>query len=472
MRILLFKERDRISPDELQKKLVGKENVIEKLKLANVLLHKIPLISLDEFITEDEELVSRDTYYSFKFVGILLVDDVCFIVYPKYIKNAENDYLGSKNKIIQIVNVIDKFQRLNTYNNRSDEANESFLTLMIHIMRQYLEYGLYSSDEVVIETNGEGDILWEKTINEKVTYLVDNSPFYLDFYTNKAILNEEDIVRRLHAAIINEINLYLQPLLPIFDIPEFVISEEVTKDFGDSGYLEYILEKELSRQFVTSKQNLLHDLLHYIRYTGNSIEINDVEIYGTSSFNLVWEDICKKIYKNDLEKELSSLDLTLSGIIETNDGAKIDIDYQDKKLLKDIIDKPIWKKLNSLDSIVARKSLELDVLHVNHNNLCFEIFDGKYHTINITDGSVSGQPGVSDITKQYLYQLAYKKLATINGYKFTNTFVVPKDDFEYDEGFGAEIAIVELEMLHELGLQNIKVVARDCEVFYSQYLGF
>ncbi|EBF5102620.1 LlaJI family restriction endonuclease, partial [Listeria monocytogenes] len=251
---------------------------------------------------------------------------------------------------------------------------------------------------------------------------------------------------RLHAAIINEINLYLQPLLPVFNIPEFLLSEDTPNDLGDSNYLEYILERELSRQFVTSKQNLIRDLLNYIRCKGNSVETGNVEIYGTTSFNLVWEEICKKIYKNDLDTELSNLNLKLRGMFRDSNANKIEIDYRDRKLLKDVIDKPIWRKLNSVDSIRTSKSLELDVLHVNHDNLCFEIFDGKYYTISINDKNVSGQPGVGDIIKQYLYQLAFKNLAFINGYTFTNTFVVPQDELQSDKGSGVEIAVVELEI--------------------------
>ncbi|EBF5105550.1 LlaJI family restriction endonuclease, partial [Listeria monocytogenes] len=206
---------------------------------------------------EDAELDTRDEYYTFKFVGVLLVDNVCFVVYPKYIKNIRNDYVGSKDKIIQIINVIDRTQKLNNYINDSDNENGTLLTLMIHIIREYLEFGLYSSDEIIVEMNGEGDVIWEKTINEEIAYINDDSPFYLNYSTNKVVLNEADIIRRLHAAIINEINLYLQPLLPVFNIPEFLLSEDTPNDLGDSNYLEYILERELSRQFVTSKQNLI-----------------------------------------------------------------------------------------------------------------------------------------------------------------------------------------------------------------------
>ncbi len=103
--------------------------------------------------------------------------------------------------------------------------------------------------------------------------------------------------------------------------------------------------------------------------------------------------------------------------------------------------------------VSAKKSLELDVLHINHDKKRFEIFDGKYYTIQFQKNSVSGQPGVGDITKQYLYQLAYQKLANLNGYSFTNAFVVPVDELFEDKGDGIEFAMTEMAMMSELGLK-------------------
>ncbi|MFJ5477282.1 LlaJI family restriction endonuclease [Enterococcus faecium] len=105
----------------------------------------------------------------------------------------------------------------------------------------------------------------------------------------------------------------MEDLLSIFGIPTILISDEQPNDFGDNHYLEYLIEQELSRQFVTSKQIVLKNLLRYIRETEEN-EINEnIQMYGTTSFNLVWEDICKKIYRNHLEVKLSSLRLKLIG---------------------------------------------------------------------------------------------------------------------------------------------------------------
>ena len=60
--------------------------------------------------------------------------------------------------------------------------------------------GLYSNEKTIIEENGEGEILWEKTINEKDAYFVNNVPFYLDVFSVNKETNEEEILRRLRDA--------------------------------------------------------------------------------------------------------------------------------------------------------------------------------------------------------------------------------------------------------------------------------
>jgi len=472
MKILCFQERERIIPEKLLTKFSGDQgkNIVKKLELAYVLKHQLPIMSInDNSWDEEEEAANLGEFYSFRFVGVLIVEDYCLVVYPKYIKDRNTDFTGNKKKFLQVMQVVDKYQKANCCNSSAGSGLGNYLSLMLHIIRDYNQNGLYSNDEVVIEMNGEGNILWDKTVNENISYLIDNIPFYLDLFTEKTVLNELAVVRRLHAALITEISKKLEDFLSIFGIPQVSISDEQLRDFGDDHYLEYLIEQELSRQFVTSKQIVLKSLLRYIREKEENETNENVQVYGTTSFNLIWEDICKNVYKDHLNVNLSTLSLKLVGEVDVG-GKRIRIDYSSFKLLKDIVDRPKWYRSNDGNLISANKSLELDVLHINHNEKRFEIFDGKYYTIRFRKNSVSGQPGVGDITKQYLYQLAYQNLANLNGYSFTNTFVIPADELFEDTGDGVEIAMVELAMMSELGLRNIKVIARDAEIFYSQYL--
>ena len=136
--------------------------------------------------------------------------------------------------------------------------------------------------------------------------------------------------------------------------------------------------------------------------------------------------------------------------------------------MKDIVEKPIWSQEDL--EVYATKTLELDALRVNHSEKCFEIYDGKYYQIEINDNKVSGQPGIEDITKQYLYQLAFSKLAKINNFVFSNSFVIPVDELLEDSGLGVPYAMASLDMLNELKLNKIKVIARDAQKSFADYL--
>lgn len=180
----------------------------------------------------------------------------------------------------------------------------------------------------------------------------------------------------------------------------------------------------------------------------------------------MWENVIKRVYKNNLDDNLASLSINLCG--PTIDGNFVD--YRSLRKLQDIVAKPIWIDQTTGADFEESKTLELDALQVDIQNKKLAIFDAKYYQINFDGNRVKGNPGVADITKQYLYQLAHSNLADINGFTFTNSFVVPMDDLSEDSGHGVQIDTVQFIMLSALGLQDITVIAHDSATLYKQYM--
>ena len=93
------------------------------------------------------------------------------------------------------------------------------------------------------------------------------------------------------------------------------------------------------------------------------------------------------------------------------------------------------------------------------------IFDAKYYKLKFTQ-NLEKQPGLSDVTKQYLYQLAYQDfidLHDFNGVK--NAFLIPTYDNEIDnKGY------VEIKILHDLSLENIQVIMLPANEMNQLYL--
>lgn len=469
MRILRFQELKHISYDDLKyafkySNIENFDEIINKLQIANFLKHIFPKPRLDDLNVAENITINlrQDGYFTFKFVGLITIGNYCLIVYPKYIKNIDNDFLNEKKKIKQIIQVIDKYQSINSiYLDSNNQAYSSMLPLMIKILSSYFHYGLYWTNQSIIEENGEGNILWEQTINQSTAYIIKNRPYYLNLYTNNQKINEMDIIRRIHAVVITDICSKLHDVLNIFDLSESILTTEVISDFGDEDYIEYLLNKELNNQFITYKKSVLNDILQYIKYLQKMNSDIQPLFYGTTSFNLVWEKVCQTLYHDDLSRNINELHLKLR-----DDDEKIN--YEGARTLKDIVEKPIWSQEDL--EVYATKTLELDALRVNHSEKCFEIYDGKYYQIEINDNKVSGQPGIEDITKQYLYQLAFSKLAKINNFVFSNSFVIPVDELLEDSGLGVPYAMASLDMLNELKLNKIKVIARDAQKSFADYL--
>ena len=82
-----------------------------------------------------------------------------------------------------------------------------------------------------------------------------------------------------------------------------------------------------------------------------------------------------------------------------------------------------------------------------------------------TKDSSKHQPGIQDITKQYLYQLAYKDFINKHSLNAKNCFVMPteKDAVELK-------GEVEMNMFKNLGLESVQVRFLPAQKAYDHYL--
>lgn len=65
--------------------------------------------------------------------------------------------------------------------------------------------------------------------------------------------------------------------------------------------------KELNIQFNTRKQLVLKTLYSYIKHGEQLASVDGISFFGTNSFNLVWECVCKEILNNQLDMTLGQL---------------------------------------------------------------------------------------------------------------------------------------------------------------------
>ena len=89
----------------------------------------------------------------------------------------------------------------------------------------------------------------------------------------------------------------------------------------------------------------------------------------------------------------------------------------------------------------------------------------------MNESELKNQPGVGDVTKQYLYQLAYNDFINKHGFSeddVKNAFLMPSE-----KGYDEYIGKVEIEFFKELSnppLKEISIIKLSARKIYSYYL--
>ena len=224
--------------------------------------------------------------------------------------------------------------------------------------------------------------------------------------------------------------------------------------FGNKDYIIYRINQELSLQFITYKQNILKLLKKYIEEYSKNLDSDNMSFVGTNNFNLVWEDVCSVVMDNCINKSIEELGLNYS--------------KTDKNLLiSEVISKPKWQHEESGKEHTAPKTLIPDIVTIKDDSL--SIFDAKYYKIKLDNSGVNNQPGVGDITKQYLYELSYIDFAKENNlFIKKNAFLIPTD--AKDE---IKIGTAIMDIFHnfsDIEINDIEVILKPCEKMYEKYL--
>lgn len=356
--------------------------------------------------------------YQFVYVGLAIFEDLCIVVYPKYLPEGD----PSMDDMRQVFRVLRRssssLSQIAAVTEDGMRANDR-LALMLALLEMYDEYGLYSNYVKYLANNGPGDISWERTIAANQPYLSGNTPVYFDYKTVETDKDTADYVMRLHRCVLTECSQFMQEngISDLLSLDEFNLSGNERDDFGDKEYICYRLDCEKTVQFVTWKQQLLDLLYRYIAEEDSVIASDDVACLGTSSFYHVWELACKTALDDLLMLPIGTLGLALE------EGYR----HRSASTLLDIVPRPLWATGDGRDCGPVDTLIPDTVCFKKRRDgsVVFCIFDAKYYT-PVLGTNVTGAPGVESVTKQILYQSAYKNFITEHGFTgVVNAFVVP-----------------------------------------------
>ena len=333
----------------------GVEKFIKNLKAFGVLKsvkNSTDQLEMSDLMDEDIEITeetaeSGDCLYVFTYVGIITCGSRVVKVFPKYLLSKREDPLD---EMKQVVKVLERYSRseeqiINVFNGNGENRSFNILAVILFLLNDYYEYGIYTNSEDIVEVNGEGEILWGKTIDESFALIEDNRPYYMELYTGKTVDDDMDYFKRLHECVLTQCShqLHAAQLDTLFDMDALELSEEGLQDFGDRDYILERIYKELNVQFNTRRQILLKTLYAYISQDRRMLEENDgISMFGTTAYHAVWEKVCAEVFDNKLHTTLGQLKMSVP-LAEQYQSMK-------KKTLIEIIEKPIWEGVDTTET--------------------------------------------------------------------------------------------------------------------------
>lgn len=424
-----------------------KENVIKSCTRKQFDLNELNEEEISKKEAEDPSILNdSDKGFFFNFVGVVYVDDCIIKVYPKYIdvdvvklegddlKNFENHF----SKTLKVIRRINS-QSQNVSLNEQNKNNYNHIGMQIFLLEDYYRNGIYENKETVIETNGEGEIDWDRTINETTAIIKNQKPYYVELQTINTRSNDFDYFKLLHECVLCECSRTLRDtgLLEYLGMVPCELTGMELSSFGDVNYIKYRLQQEIRTQFVTRKRNQLISLLIYITESNSHNISNTIKLYGTSHFEHIWEVLCKAVfddlYNNDYRIGSSNLKASPSINKLINAGYLkngISPDRVDTSSnFKNLIERVDWNMHinNSVLTCTPDGSLTPDLICIDEKDI-FYILDAKYYLVKVSEQArkIENQPGIQDILKQFAYERAYHDfLKDFRFYRTLNAFIMP-----------------------------------------------
>lgn len=371
----------------------------------------------------DEDEARADELYQFCFVGLVALGDWTIVVYPKYFRNRT----PSEDELLQIFQVLRANPSWSSAANLIEEGERAGdrLPVLLALLDLYAAHGVYSNYIDGHELNGAGVIDWGRTIGRHLPVLADGAPIYIDFETHKSLRDESDFITRLHRAVLTECSRELieTGVGDLLSVEGVLLSDEDVDGFGDAETLVARLERERAVQYYDRKIAVLELLERYLVGRESAVEREDIQSVGSTSFYHLWENACKVAFRDLLGVRLRDLGIPLA---ERWRG-------RGSETMLQIVPRPVWERAakgsftacGEVDTLIP----DTVTFHEGENGArTFCIYDAKYYVPSLR-GRMIGQPGLESVTKQFLYQNAYRSFVLDHGFsRVVNAFLVPSCD--------------------------------------------
>lgn len=267
----------------------------------------------------------------------------------------------------------------------SESATQA--ALLAELASDYRDHGLYSTREK-IRSRHDGKPDWARTVKTEIAFPASSgAPIYSDIVTARFSSFATNIVARVQAAVLDEIAAnHGWWLVHYFGARELPLSEPLTQ--WPRKIWPNMLRLARRDLFQARAVRLVGMLLEYLE--GAMETGSGPVVCGVSDFSTMWETMLRE---------------TLSGV---------------EPHWNSYLPGPVYLRPDGTGSTAGR--MQLDIV-VRHNDRLF-ILDAKYYRAT-SQGYV---PGVSDVSKQIMYQKAVESTGQVSPNRIVNAFLFPSNE--------------------------------------------
>lgn len=465
--------------DDCAKKLVSRLRNAGIIKPITRRAFDIDELQSEGIISEEHFFSNEENGFVFCFVGIACAENCVLKCLPKYIEHGVDGNSFEENPAIvpHFKKVLKAIQKYNgeksetVYLCNGMEQKESFnrLAIEIYLLEDYFAHGLYINEHETIESNGEGEIDWNRTIGETFAFVRNEKPYYVDVRTCEFRDDFHDFFRLLHECVLTKCSRELQEIgvLDLFDISPAELCNREFSDFGGIGYIKNRLDTEIKNQFIVRKQNLLKTMLVFLDEAGSEKIEESFCFYGTNAFNMVWENACSEIFDDVKKEKIASLERR--GILDFKNHARNPKSMKDCDTLESLIEKAKWEFNGNV--VEPSETLRPDIIAIRGG--VFYILDGKYYVPKYEKDKISNQPGIQDVVKQFAYHKAFHHFLQLSSFeKVANAFLLPQT-FPNDGEHARSAGQVQLRLMQSFAMETlcpISLVELNPDFVFEQYL--
>lgn len=379
-------------------------------------INSFPIIA--EKLNEYSDIcVVYEKTFKFKFTGILIINDIPVIVFPKNYKVPTE----SKDMIEQVNTLIRVFLRYrnepmheideNIFLFGDNNYNNARITTAIRIIEDYRIYGYLHREQGVNSTTRKGRIDWAATVNKTIPVINHNRAVYSTPIIKCSMVDNENIVYKLHRYVVSQCVKMWGWLFSV-NLSKKMEYEKLPCSITEAVFL---LQLELRAVYVQREIAVIKMMISYLTAQSGCEKEYNKEILGTQYFSFIWESICGYLFNNKYS------------------------------MLSSLVPQAEWES----DIVSGRISQRPDIFVYDEGRLY--ILDAKYYNFK------SNLPGWHDVVKQLFYRhtviinLRKEKGRRILP-KYTqvkNTFLFPGDEDELLQYIG-RVFVNEIDDLGEV----------------------